>query len=152
MARKRINLLRKDECQPLTNEQMTDIKSQFHPSNTANVNIVPYHIYSTTERKIGETENGDDFYEKVMILTTPSTKNTWASIATIDDCADVYSITQNRVSINISGTVYRLFDSSVLFRVILDDSTHVATLQAYTASDTYVNKSLRIVVKYTKAS
>lgn len=32
-----VDLLRKDECQPLTSGQMTDIKSQFHPSNTANV-------------------------------------------------------------------------------------------------------------------
>lgn len=74
-----IDLLRKDECQPLTTEQMNDIKSQFHPSNTANVNIVPYHIYDEDgeEIKVGEVRKTIDgvkkckpVYEKVVDFGT----------------------------------------------------------------------------------
>ena len=81
------NLLWEDECQPLTNDQMNDIKSQFHPSNTANVNIVPYHIYDEDEHVVGEwreTINGvkkcKPLYEKTIInaVTVPSANNTVA--------------------------------------------------------------------------
>lgn len=32
-----VDLLRREECQPLTTAQINEIKSQFHPSNTVNV-------------------------------------------------------------------------------------------------------------------
>lgn len=73
----------KDEIpQPLTNEQMTDIKSQFHPSNTANVNIVPYEIYDEdgVEQVVGEVRKTIDgvkkkkpLYRVIVKGTTPST-------------------------------------------------------------------------------
>ena len=55
-----IFLLRRDECQPLTQEQMADIKSQFHPANMANVNITPYIVHSPNERIIGEWQEEVD--------------------------------------------------------------------------------------------
>jgi len=79
-----IDLLRKDECQPLTTEQMDDIKSQFHPSNMANVNIVPYEIYSPNEHVVGEWQEMVDgvlkkkpLYEKTIVdaVTLPSMNN-----------------------------------------------------------------------------
>jgi len=74
-VRREGNLLREDECQPLTTEQMNDIKSQFHPSNTANVNIVPYEIYDEDGEEIvvGEVRKTIDgvkkkkpVYEKII--------------------------------------------------------------------------------------
>ena len=66
MSEINIDLLRKDECEPLTAEQMNDIKSQFHPSNTANVNIVPYHIYDEDGEEIvvGEVRKTIDGVKK----------------------------------------------------------------------------------------
>ena len=86
MARKRMNLLRKDECEPLTNEQMNDIKSQFHPSNTANVNIVPYEIYDEDgeEIVIGEVRKTIDGVKKCKPLYrkiyTAENVSSWPSI------------------------------------------------------------------------
>jgi len=53
MAQKRKSLLYAEECKPLTQTQVEDIKAQFNPLNTANVNIIPYHIYDGTERVVG---------------------------------------------------------------------------------------------------
>lgn len=66
MSEINIDLLRKDECEPYTNEQMANIKSQFHPSNTANVNIVPYHIYDEdgVEQVVGEVRKTIDGVKK----------------------------------------------------------------------------------------
>ena len=62
-----------------------EIKSQFHPSNTANVNIVPYEIYDEDgeEIKVGEvrkTINGvkkkKPIYRSFMSITTLIPKET----------------------------------------------------------------------------
>lgn len=67
MARRKKMLLWTEECQPLTNEQMDNIKSQFHPqANGSNINITPYHIYSTTEHIVGEWIDGKALYEKTI--------------------------------------------------------------------------------------
>lgn len=74
-----IDLLRKDECQPLTQEQIEEIKAQTVTRPKANVNIVPYHIYSPTERVVGEWQEEisgvlkkKPVYEKRITTTTPN--------------------------------------------------------------------------------
>lgn len=60
------DLLWAEQCQPATTAQMNEIKSQFHPSNTANVNIVPYEIYDEdgTEIVVGEVRKTIDGVKK----------------------------------------------------------------------------------------
>lgn len=84
-----IDLLRKDECQPYTDEQITDIKSQFHPSNTANVNIVPYHIYDEDEHVVGEWRETIDgvkkkkpVYERMMYKSQANSPTSGTSTET----------------------------------------------------------------------
>ena len=92
MSDKQVDLLRRDECQPLTTEQMADIKSQFHPSDTANVNIVPYHIYDEDgeEIRVGEVRKTIDgvkkskpVYEVTINATSPSSINSWTNYSSI---------------------------------------------------------------------
>lgn len=94
MSEINIDLLRKDECQPLTNEQVESIKSQFHPSNTANVNIVPYEIYDEDGEEIvvGEVRKTIDgvkkckpLYRKIVYHSTGTTLNTYYTICSISD-------------------------------------------------------------------
>lgn len=51
---KNIDLLRRDECQPMETAQMESAKAQIRPRNRANVNIVPYEIYDEDEHIVGE--------------------------------------------------------------------------------------------------
>jgi hypothetical protein len=74
------------KLQALLGKQATDadieeIKAEFHPSNTANVNIVPYEIYDEdgTEIVVGEVRKTIDgvkkkkpLYRSVITITTLS--------------------------------------------------------------------------------
>lgn len=104
-VRREGNLLWEDECEPLTNEQMAEIKSQFHPSNTANVNIVPYHIYDADEHIVGEWRETIDgvkkckpVYEKTIFANNISA----SGIFTIDSTLT----TSNCSIVDIYGTFY----------------------------------------------
>jgi len=119
MSEINIDLLRKDECEPLTTEQMNDIKSQFHPSNTANVNMVPYHKYSTTEQRVGEWIDGKPLYEKCFQITIPNTSgdglvvvNTGLSVSTLIELA--VALNKNAGGdFNVSRSIYLHDDGSI---------------------------------------
>lgn len=104
-----------DLPQPLTNEQMTDIKSQFHPSNTANVNIVPYEIYDEDEHIVGEWREVVDgvkkrkpVYEKRFNeLSFGTATNVWTnSGATIQDVSLLTSAKTIRTSNNTISYIF----------------------------------------------
>lgn len=87
------DVLWKDECQPLEKEQMEAIKSQFHPSNTANVNVVPYEIYDEdgVEQVVGEVRKTIDgvkkrkpLYRKCVTVTIVADDFSDAIISNVD--------------------------------------------------------------------
>ena len=92
------DLLWKDECQPLTQEQMTEIKSQFHPSNTANVNIVPYHIYDEDEHIVGEWRETIDGVKKKKSVYQKTIKMTF-------NTTNMYQFSSDCIVTKIVGTM-----------------------------------------------
>lgn len=115
-VRREGNLLWEDKCQPLTTEQMNDIKSQFHPSNTANVNIVPYEIYDEdgVEQVVGEVRKTIDgvkkrkpLYRITAVGKSPSTAGSESPIITYLSSNVVENITRQDV-ILLSNTEYIL--------------------------------------------
>lgn len=60
------DLLRRDECQPLTSEQIADIKAQTATRQKANVYIKPYEIMDLdgTEQVVGEVQKTIDGVKK----------------------------------------------------------------------------------------
>ena len=145
-----IPLLRKDECEPLTTEQMTDIKSQFHPSNTVNVNITPYHIYDEdgVEQRVGEVRKTIDGVKKskpvwektVTGFLSPQTADAWANLG----------VTISNVSQIISGVLLRTSDSasttSVAFKMNGNNVQYIAD------SKTILPNCNVLILRYTKTT
>ena len=94
-----IDLLRRNECQPLTQEQIEDIKSQFHPADTANVNIVPYHIYDTDEHVVGEWRQTVDGVKKKKPVYERTITGLNVAMSISDWTDNIYSLgdTVNRI-------------------------------------------------------
>ena len=147
-----INLLRKDECQPLTNEQMNDIKSQFHPSNTANVNITPYHIYDTDEHVVGEwretisgVKKKKPVYEKKISGTTPSVETTalGINISNIDVLCELGGYAGYPLSIPLMYT-----DENNFFKGYKTSTG----LEIWCKGTAVFSKPYNIIVRYTKTT
>ena len=98
MAQKRKSLLYAEECKPLTQTQVDDIKAQFNPLNTANINITPYHIYDGTERVVG-TWFGKPLYCKG--LNRVSSSDPVSSPASIIETNTTYRLVDIRGFITI---------------------------------------------------
>lgn len=146
-----------DLPQPLTNEQMTDIKSQFHPSNTANVNIVPYEIYDEDEHIVGEWREVVDgvkkrkpVYEMEITGTSPS------SASWID--TDLLNVERVLLlnGICISGTQYVSIpnghpstESRYAVYLTFDKSTN--KIYFGVGSD-FLSKPFSITIQYTKTT
>lgn len=146
------DLLWKDECQPYTTEQMTDIKSQFHPSNTANVNIVPYHIYSPNEHQVGEWQEVRDgvlkqkpVYEKTFSGTTPSAETTalGINISNIDVLCELSGYAGHPLSIPLMYT-----DENNFFKGYKTSTG----LEIWCKGNVVLSKLYSITVRYTKTT
>jgi len=145
-----VDLLRKDECQPLTNEQMEEIKSQFHPSGTANVNIVPYEIYDEdgVEQVVGEVRKTIDgvkkkksVYRKIFVKNNTSAFD--PSISNLDEI-DVQGIVKETTG-NMFHAPYA--NGTFTFAVYYQHSNGTIVT---TASGNFL--SIKYILKYTKTT
>lgn len=154
------DVLWKDECQPLTTEQMADIKSQFHPSNTANVNIVPYHIYDEDEHIVGEWRETIDgvkkkkpVYEKTIFANDISA----SSIVTIDSTLTV----SNCSIVDIYGTFYSPENNAYMplpqvsraganYQTGISISSAGVSLNVGTSEP--LKQQIKVIIRYTKTT
>lgn len=150
-----------DIPQPLTTEQMADIKSQFHPSNTANVNIVPYEIYDEDgeEQVVGEVRKTIDGVKKkkpvyknfILIPSLPSSagSQTYTSdITNADDIICFYGCTQQEGDVFYPLNICRNnTEDQIGCRASIENNTIKIT---YIVGYTRANCAGKIFVEYTK--
>jgi len=146
MAQRRKEILWAEECQPLTNEQMDNIKSQFHPqANGSNINITPYHIYSTTEHIVGEWTNGKTLYEKTISFSLPASANVYKTIATLTGADKVRGIDWGGVNYDSNNQAF--IDFAIYFNyVYASNAFQIATTSAFG------EKNAVVTVRYTKTA
>jgi len=163
----RVNLALKDDVPELaTTSDINAIKERFHPSNTANVNIVPYEIYDEDEHVVGEWRETIDgvkkkkpVYEKRLVYNTPTTGSTSITVGTVEN-TDTRFI-HDGFYINNNGdfaTVGASLDLTAVGR-----NTSETTYASYTAfnpngeikvyfgSTTASSKTI-VIVRYTKTT
>lgn len=105
-------------------------------------------IYSTQEIRIGTWIDGKPLYRRVINSITASETGTQVNIATIDDNLDTL--------VSLNGGIY--FSSTARFIPInyYNGNDHVSTfigsntIRQIVSNSSYCNKSLMIVIKYTK--
>ena len=146
MTQRRKEMLWAEECKPLTNEQMNNIKSQFHPqANGSNINIIPYHIYSKDEHVVGEWVNGKALYEKTIVSTLPASVNVYKTIATLTDADKIRGIDWGGVMYDTNNQAF--IDNAVYFNYVYDSNAfQIATTSAFG------EKTLVVTVRYTKTT
>lgn len=156
------DVLWKDECQPLTTEQMNGIKSQFHPSNTANVNIVPYHIYDTDEHIVGEwreTINGvkkkKPVYERTINTTTSTatTNDKEVSIGdgvSVDKYIEIKGVFEQIISSDKYTYPYFMTDNSLEGYVKIYARNNSVVIRV--TQQAWLNTPISITVRFTKTT
>jgi hypothetical protein len=153
----------KDEIpQPYTDEQMTDIKSQFHPSNTANVNIVPYHIYDEDEHVVGEwreTINGvkkkKTVYERTINTTTSATTGNDKEISigdgvSVDKYIEIKGLFEQTVAPNKYTYPFFMTDNSLTGYVKIYANNNNIVIRV--TQQAWLNMPISITAQYTKTS
>jgi len=138
---KTFNLARQNEIpQQFTSAEMTEIKNAIS-QETANVNVRPYHVYSTDEQEVGVTEDGETIYEKVI------TGLNLTLLMTTDAFHDTGIVIQNIKQIR-SCVFFRTSDGvCVSHPVTRANNNKVQYITNMAASD--LNKA---VVRYTKTT
>ena len=166
-----IDLLRRDECKPLTTEQMADIKSQFHPSSTANVNIVPYEIYDEDgeEQIAGEVRKTIDgvkkkkpVYRKYFSFKSSTSTGTWQrkSIGASVDVAikqNFYIIRKNNYSAYAANGAAAVGDLSVKVAVVIgnehsDNAQEKNTISIISNNSEFLGATIYGTLEYTKTT
>lgn len=154
-----LELARKDELpQDLTPSQMENIKSQFHPSSTANVKIIPYHIYDEDEHIVGEWRQMVDgikkkkpVYERTMTYDVSSTHS------------DNYTINYDtpisgfEKLVAVNGIVYRGSENGYIEINSYESSGYYFLVKGISGSSFTIKNQgysgvLDITIRYTKTS
>lgn len=152
----RVDLALKDDVpESATTSDINAIKAEFHPSNTANVNMISYHIYDTDEHVVGEwreTINGvkkkKPIYEKSIIGEATTTNNTYVSIGATDSLIpDLETLVDHSISITGNGvaTQYHTFCN-----LRISDDNKIQVIQNFSSSSNTF--AYYIVVEYTKTT
>ena len=147
------------KLQTLLGKQATDadieeIKAEFHPSNTANVNIVPYEIYDEDGEEIvvGEVRKTIDgvkkrkpVYKKTMINVAVNT----TILTNVEDMLHWYYL---RLYSSATSTDYVIADGSYETNWVVVKNNN-GTVSIPSASGSYSAGAIKVVVvKYTKTS
>ena len=127
---------------------VAEVKSKFNPSDTSNVNIVPYHIYDETERVVGEWF-GKTLYEKTIQLTTPSVSDTEVSTGLTGIRFCFIQSARIHFSNGYNGNVtYMNGDANSMSILLKDDGTKVFFVLR---SDLTKSQTCYLTVRYTKS-
>lgn len=155
-----VKLARKDEIpQEFTSEQMANIKANM-PTQTANVNIVPYEIYDYDEVVIGEWRELVDgvkkkkpLYRKVLSSNTAVVNNTNVDLS---DLSFDFIQMIGGTTISSNGTYTPIQygeDANYWFGIYFFKSNQTMNMQGGSSYlSLRANAGYRITIEYTKTT
>lgn len=109
------------------------------------------HNYSTSEQVVGKWSDGNDLYELQINTTTPSTSDVSSTIYSFGSVVDIKLF--NGVIID-GGSAYGIntyWDNETHSRTWTNVSNDVTNIRCNCKGSLTLNKSIRLVIQYTKS-